>query len=103
MREPGFAYALLATVALAACGAIVDVGSATDFDTEVLPYLERNCIRCHGPTKQRAELRLDTLSRDLQTGSDAWLEVIERIKAGEMPPRDLPPAGESAVGADQCR
>ena len=37
-------------------------GDAAFFTTSVQPILVSNCIRCHGPDKQKARLRLD--SRD---------------------------------------
>jgi len=91
----------LGAALLAACGAPARADSAADFETEVLPYFERNCFRCHGPDDQESDFRIDTLSRDFEAGAatDHWLEVIARIKAGEMPPRsqkDRPAASESS-------
>ncbi len=31
-----------------------------DFESEVLPVLERRCFACHGPLRQRGDLRLDS-------------------------------------------
>jgi len=55
-------------------------------------FLEKHCARCHGPEKMKGELRIDRLSRDFKTGADAtrWAEVIERVNAGEMPPKSEP-------------
>src|SRR3984885_14390071 len=52
-------------------------------------FLDKHCVRCHGPEKKKGELRIDRLSRDFKSGVDAhrWLEVIERVNAGEMPPK----------------
>lgn len=59
------------------------------FDQAVLPFLKENCIRCHGPQKQKGDFRLDTLSHDFASDSDAqrWAEVMFRLNAGEMPPK----------------
>jgi mono/diheme cytochrome c family protein len=53
------------------------------------PFLQTHCIRCHGPEKQKGDLRLDRLSRDFKLGADAhhWAEVIEQVNSGEMPPK----------------
>jgi mono/diheme cytochrome c family protein len=52
-------------------------------------FLEKHCIRCHGPEKAKGDLRIDQLSRDFKRGADThhWTEVIEQVNAGEMPPR----------------
>jgi len=52
-------------------------------------FLEKHCIRCHGPEKEKGDLRLDTLSRDFKIGADShhWAEVIENVNSGEMPPK----------------
>jgi len=52
-------------------------------------FLEMHCIRCHGPEKEKGDLRLDQLSRDFKLGADThlWAEVIENVNAGQMPPK----------------
>src|SRR4051794_27942265 len=52
-------------------------------------FLEKHCIRCHGPEKEKGDLRFDQLSRDFKLGADAhqWAEAIERVNSGEMPPK----------------
>jgi hypothetical protein len=52
-------------------------------------FLEKHCLRCHGPEKKKGELRIDQLSRDFKSGGDThrWAEVIERINSGAMPPK----------------
>lgn len=52
-------------------------------------FLETHCIRCHGPDKEKGDLRIDQLSRDFKLGADThhWAEVIEQVNSGEMPPK----------------
>ncbi|MGY8686604.1 MAG: c-type cytochrome domain-containing protein, partial [Verrucomicrobiales bacterium] len=47
------------------------------------PFLEKHCLRCHGPEKEKGELRIDQLSRVFKTGIDGhhWAEIVERINA----------------------
>ena len=51
-------------------------------------FLQTHCLRCHGPEKEKGDLRIDQLSRDFKLGADAhlWAEVIEQVNSGEMPP-----------------
>jgi hypothetical protein len=60
-----------------------------DFDKTVQPYFADYCNRCHDAKKQKGDLRLDTLSRDFAAGTSTmkWMEIIERINTGEMPPK----------------
>lgn len=53
-------------------------------------FLEAHCIRCHGPDKEKGDLRIDQLSREFRLGEDShvWAEVLEKINSGEMPPED---------------
>ncbi|MFL2938423.1 MAG: DUF1592 domain-containing protein [Opitutales bacterium] len=62
-------------------------------------FLNEHCIRCHGPKKEKGDLRIDTLSRDFKAGIDShlWAEVNERINAGEMPPEEEPRPSEKEI------
>ncbi len=68
------------------------VHAEPQFDRDVLPFLEQNCFRCHGKEKQKGNFRLDNLSRDFTNGSSVahWLEVVDRVGSGEMPPESQP-------------
>ncbi|MFT5467464.1 MAG: mono/diheme cytochrome c family protein [Verrucomicrobiales bacterium] len=64
-------------------------------------FLQKHCVSCHGPEKEKGDLRIDQLSRDFKAGADGhlWVEVVERINAGEMPPEDEPQPNESEIAA----
>lgn len=64
-------------------------------------FLKKHCVRCHGPDKVERELRIDKLSRNFTAGIDAhlWAEIVERINAGEMPPKDQPQPTEDEIAA----
>lgn len=71
-----------------------EVPAVPNFKTEVLPILERHCTGCHGAEKQKAKVRLDTLSPDLLKdirAAETWHDVRAAINLGEMPPEDEPP------------
>ena len=52
-------------------------------------FVEKHCVRCHGPEKEKGELRIDRLSRDFKLGADThhWAEMMEQVNSGEMPPK----------------
>jgi hypothetical protein len=95
-----YLFAALATFALPLTGALCGAEISSDFDKSLWPYLQKHCTRCHDAKEQKGDFRIDTLSR--QVGSEnnpQWLEVMERINSGEMPPKKeakRPAAQESA-------
>ena len=60
------------------------------FRENIKPLLSEACVQCHGPKKQKSDFRVDTLNPDLINGKDAdwWLEVMDVVSNGEMPPED---------------
>lgn len=68
-------------------------GAHVRLDPAILAvFIQNNCQKCHGPDKQKADLRLDTLSLEI-TDSDVaehWREVLNVLNLGEMPPEDEP-------------
>ena len=60
--------------------------------SELEPFLEANCIACHGPDKQKGKVRFDSASWSLD-GRDSiefWSEVLTVLEDGEMPPEEEP-------------
>ena len=62
---------------------------AADFRTKVTPLLEAHCFSCHGPDVQKAGLRLDDLPAKLgdERNAAVWVNVHDKLAAGEMPPK----------------
>jgi hypothetical protein len=56
------------------------------------PFLARHCLDCHEGDKPKGDFRLDRLPRDLAdpASRERWLTVLERVRAGEMPPEKKP-------------
>ena len=90
---PKLAWTLLA-------GRLV-AGADGHADEPFEPFLNKHCVRCHGPEKVERDLRIDRLSRDFRTGGDGhlWVEIVERINAGEMPPEEEPQPTEDEIAA----
>ncbi len=65
-----------------------------NFEKDIAPYLQANCIGCHGPKLQEGEFRIDNLSPNVGfENTPQWAEIMQRITTGEMPPEyadDLP-------------
>jgi hypothetical protein len=77
---------------------VANAGSATPvpkpdtFKTQVAPLLQKYCIECHGPQKQKADLALhkypDAASAIKDRGT--WESVLEMIESSAMPPEGQP-------------
>ncbi len=46
------------------------------FETSIRPLLAEHCLKCHGPTKQRADLRLDSRASLLKGGESGPAVVV---------------------------
>lgn len=91
-------------LSLLALPVAVSASESAAFDQVVKPFIAKHCTSCHGPEKQKGDLRLDTIKTDFASPATSghWMEVMERINSGDMPPKKeaRPPAGDIAKVAD---
>ncbi len=73
---------------------------AVKLDAKVAAYLDANCVNCHDGSSDKTDFRIDKLSAKVGIeDTPQWLEMMERINSGEMPPKKAkhhPAADESA-------
>jgi hypothetical protein len=64
-------------------------------------FLQKHCVRCHGPLKEKGHVRFDRLSRDFTSGVDThhWAEALEKVNSGEMPPETEPQPKQAEIAA----
>ena len=89
MRRPSL---LLATALILhlSCGAQQPRDTAAPA-IDMHTMLQRNCIGCHGPDKQKGDTRFDTLAQLATTDCATLLSrALEMVQLGEMPPKDEP-------------
>ncbi|MGB7344477.1 MAG: DUF1592 domain-containing protein [Pirellulaceae bacterium] len=62
------------------------------FGETVKPFLTEHCNSCHDGELAEGDLRLDNLAANFsdREPSGHWVEVLDRINLGEMPPEDEP-------------
>jgi mono/diheme cytochrome c family protein len=92
-RWTGVGLTLLEAVAVVASSpSIEQTADAKFFDDQFRPILVRHCIACHGGEKPKGKLRLDSLTIDFADADTRarWARVIERLEAGDMPPKGKP-------------
>jgi len=68
------------------------------------PFLRTHCIECHGPDKQKNEIRFDTLGTDLtdRRTLEIWQDALDQLNLGEMPPKKAaqPPRADTVKFID---
>ena len=82
-------FALLAALA----GLSLGVDTKSLFNTQIQPFFQQHCIKCHGKgDKIKGKLDLKTYSdhAELLQDADRIEDIISVIKEGEMPPEEEP-------------
>jgi hypothetical protein len=54
------------------------------------PFLREYCLDCHGPGKQKGQVRFDDVSWEITDNDTAqrWQDVLDQLNGGDMPPED---------------
>lgn len=73
-------------------GTCLGIGGAVQAVEPFDAFLEKHCVRCHGPQKEEGDIRFDKLSRDFKAGVDThhWAEALDKVNSGAMPPKKEP-------------
>jgi hypothetical protein len=67
------------------------------FQSSVQPFVAKNCFGCHNDKVQSGGLNLKAAT-DIASSREEWEHVVEKLKAGEMPPKGMPrPAAEQVA------
>ena len=53
-------------------------------------FLRRHCVSCHGPEKQKGQLRFDRLDAYQRQDAPLWTRIHQSLARGEMPPDERP-------------
>tara|TARA_R110002096_G_scaffold11515_4_gene42338 strand:- start:6030 stop:8513 length:2484 start_codon:yes stop_codon:yes gene_type:complete len=63
------------------------------------PFLKENCVKCHGPDKQKGQVRFDEVSWEITNNDTAqrWQDVLDVLNGGEMPPEDEPQPSDAEL------
>jgi len=98
-NNPGFSSRAWAAAALLAClpgvgdaGAAEPAVASLDFAKDIRPILQKHCVGCHGPKKQKGDINFESFTDALSIQKDRklWVAVVEQLRNGDMPPDDKP-------------
>lgn len=67
-------------------------------EPELQQFFAQNCVKCHGPEKQKGEVRLDKPVSELLADEELLETIATVLEAGEMPPEDAPQPEADSVG-----
>ncbi len=94
MVSKGFALALIGCAVFAVHG-LAQTPNLVSFETQILPFLQSNCVQCHGGTTRMRELNLSS-AEGVAKGSESGPVVIpgkpeeslllKMLQDGRMPP-----------------
>jgi len=92
-----------AAVLIAITAGLAPAEPAVDFEEQILPILQANCISCHGPEEQKSGLRLDSLAGMFMKsavipGDADSSRIIQAIRYDD-PDLKMPPDGKLPVDA----
>ena len=94
---------------VAALGRGAIAAPAVDYLSEIQPILRQNCVKCHGPDDQNAELRLDTAAALLTGGNggpaiapgDSGKSLLIAAISGSGKALRMPPEEEAPKLSDE--
>jgi hypothetical protein len=77
---------------LLACVSVTSTTAAEPLSEAARSFIAHHCLECHRGDKPQGDTRLDGLSADLDIDANRklWQSAIQRIRAGEMPPKEKP-------------
>ena len=59
-------------------------------DPKLEQFFAQNCVKCHGPEKQKGKVRLDKPVGALFADEELLETIATVLEAGEMPPEEAP-------------
>ena len=71
------------SLSLCLCSVVLTPANAVDDLAAIAPLVQTYCVRCHGPEKQKGEVRLDRLT---ELDAATFETVYEQVAGGLMPP-----------------
>ena len=90
MRKAEVLTSLLIVIPVSMASADEGGVDTKTFKSLVKPALQKYCVGCHGPEKQRARLRYDGMAGFRVTDRHLWTKIHEQLSTGEMPPENKP-------------
>ena len=79
--------------------AVVAVNAVSADAKFVRSFLDSHCANCHDAGEKEGDFELSRLAQDNVAGRVAYASILERLRAGDMPPAKKPRPGAPEAGA----
>jgi cytochrome c553 len=91
-RQPAFAVEAPRAAVSPVAPSPAAVAMEQQFKTQIQPFLQAHCFKCHGNGKSKGDVTLDKFSSfaSIQADLDTWQSVHNVIEQHEMPPEKEP-------------
>ncbi len=75
--------------------------SAAGFEKSVLPFITKHCSDCHNAEQKSGGLNLEVFrtADSVTQQRDVWDLVVQKVRAGEMPPKGMPRPDKASIEA----
>src|ERR1041385_8398690 len=87
-------HMVIAVALLCSASARSRAEDKVDFAKQIRPILQQNCVKCHGPEKQKGKLRLDSKDAAMKGGKDGVVIVAGDPDKSEVYRRITLPKGD---------
>ncbi len=68
--------------------ALISLDAAEPLPSTVQRFISDNCLKCHDHDSKKGDFRIDNISPNAgHEDTPKWIEIMERINSGEMPPK----------------
>ncbi len=88
---------LIASAVVCFSGAQAWADTKADFTKDIEPIFQQSCIKCHGPEKQKGELRLDSKAVAFKGGKDGVVIIPGHADKSDLYRRITLAAGEDDI------
>jgi mono/diheme cytochrome c family protein len=78
-------------------GAVISARAAVDFEKDIAPIFQDACLKCHGPDKQKGELRLDSKAAAFKGGKEGVILIPGYADKSDLYRRITLPEGDDDV------
>ena len=87
-----FALVLDSNAALFGKAKVVEPAGHKDYEQDIKPLLGKYCYGCHGETKQKGDISLQSYETqaDILKNKTIWEKVLHNVRTSEMPPENKP-------------
>jgi hypothetical protein len=74
------------------------INQTAAFQKQIIPFLKKHCLDCHGADAQEGDIRFDQFkaAADVAADEKTWQRTIQMLRSGAMPPEDVEQPTEPA-------